>query len=90
MHVELILEEPALADDSQDVIFESFRRTSWAIWSKGKLLAVSGRSYRHRATALAALERVTGRSVQHEWAGGWQPVALQGADGRRIPIERVR
>lgn len=91
MHVELILEEPAVDEHDQ---VEPFRRTSWVLWSKGQILAISGHSYRHRKTALAALERVTGGQVFFE---GRQPDALTLRRGRGhswvtevVPIERVR
>ena len=79
MHVELILEEPALVNDSSVVEFEPFRRTSWGIWSRGQLLAVSGRSYRHRKDALAALEQVTGGRV-----------VFENVRGRRVPVGLTR
>lgn len=97
MHVELILEPAGIQWDGDGCYEEPFRRTSWAIWSKGQMLAASGHSYRHRKDALAALERVTGGRVVYETLRGrQQPIGLTSAapdspyGARWTPIERVQ
>ena len=96
MHVELILEPAAVDEDpegSGQYVAEPFRRTSWAIWSKGQMLAISGHAYRHRKSALRSLEAVTGGQVQmareREDARA-EPIALFRPDGTVLPIERLQ
>lgn len=94
MYVELILEPTVEQWDGDFYYEEPFRRTSWTIWSRGQMLACSGRSYRHRKDALAALERVTGGVVRYENVRGRrQPLGLDVGDWRSddwLSIERVQ
>lgn len=92
MHVELILDPPAPNFDDHDTYkIEPFRRTSWVLWSKGAMLAISGRPYRNRADALAALENVTGGRVTYERRGRVRvPVALRLGKRGLARIDRIR
>lgn len=92
LHVDLILDPPALdVDDDDQVIVEPFRRTSWVLWSKGQILAISGRGYRNRSDALSALETVTGGRVSYVRSGRVRiPTGLRLGKRGTARIDRIR
>lgn len=90
MHVELILEPQAPAfDDDDSAVVEPFRRTTWEIWDRGRLVAIAGHSWRNRSDALAAMLRLLGGSLEWSADDPSVPAGVNRHDGR-IPIVLVR
>lgn len=88
MRVELILEPPAPVIDDEAVV-EPFRRTTFEIWDRGRVVAIAGHSWRNRSDALAALVRLLGGSLEWSADDVSVPAGVNRHDGR-IPIVLVR
>lgn len=91
IHVKLILEPPAPGFDHDDQFTtEPFRRTTFEVWERGRLVAVAGHSWRNRSDALMALERLLDGRVQFDRHGSRRGPTCVHRNGFTIPIVLVR